>query len=318
MDGYNHALVASALSGAVRTNSSSPFGDTTMLQDILHYSPNKPVAAVAGIIYLVISAALFVRLFKTRDWWGLCLPIGAMASGIGFFVRILLVSNPNSIGIYIGMQILIVCSPAAFLAFNYIVYGRFILNCVGRQYSLIRPEIVAKLFVISDITTFLVQSGGGSLETSKNTNVQKTGSNIFLAGLIAQAASYVLFMVLLFHAHRKIVGSGEYSKNEIWWTAVYSVYFSSVFIVVGCIYRVIELAQGRGGYLLTHEIYFYLLDSVPLIIAISVYVPWWPGNYIKPKTSRPEYSMTSLTPEPQHLGGEAYSESRSTLQLKTV
>ncbi|KDQ62160.1 hypothetical protein JAAARDRAFT_170345 [Jaapia argillacea MUCL 33604] len=290
-------------------------GNATVLQDILHYSPNKPVAGVAGIVFLLISAALFTRVFKARDWWGLCLPIGATALGIGFFIRILLVSNPNSIGIYIAMQILIVCSPAAFLAFNYIVYGRFILNCVGRQYSLIRPEIVAKLFVISDITTFLIQSGGGSLETSKNPSVQQTARDIFLAGLIAQAASYLIFTALLFHAHWKIIGSGEYSKHEIWWTTVYSVYFSSVFILIRCIYRVIELAQGRGGYLLTHEIYFYMLDTVPLIIAISVYVLWWPGNYIKLKTPRPEFSMTALTPELQHQAGgtEAYSESRYNL-----
>lgn len=76
-------------------------------------------------------------------------------------------------------------------------------------------------------------------------------------------------------------------------------------------YRVIELAQGFRGYLITHEsvyisyltssvrvsptnadlhlppplhfrshspspVYFLLLDSLPLLFAISIYIPFWP------------------------------------------
>ncbi|KDQ62159.1 hypothetical protein JAAARDRAFT_76148 [Jaapia argillacea MUCL 33604] len=243
------------------------------------------VTGVQAGIRLEIGGGFVFRL-------GHCLP----ASGIGYFIRILLVSNQNSLGDYVGMQLLIVCSPAAFLAFNYIVYGRFIINCVGRQYSLIRPEIVARIFVISDITTFLVQSGGGSIGIVNNIKVQNAGSAIFLGGLVAQTFSYVIFLGLLTHAHRKIVKSGEYSKNEIWWTAVKS------YAQIRCIYRVTELAQGHGGYLLIHEstqvsastitqftnntpVYFYFLDSLPLVIAISTYIPLWPGNYIKTKST---------------------------------
>jgi hypothetical protein len=77
----------------------------------------------------------------------------------GFYLRFILMSHQNSQGLFIVMQILIVCSPAAFLAFNYILYGRFIMNTVGGQHSFIRPDRVARVFVISDIVTFLIQVG---------------------------------------------------------------------------------------------------------------------------------------------------------------
>jgi len=77
--------------------------------------------------------------------------------GLGFFVRIALISNQDSIGVFIGQQLLIILSPASFLAFNYIIYGRLILHCVGREYSFVRPEIVTRLFVISDVVTFFIQ-----------------------------------------------------------------------------------------------------------------------------------------------------------------
>jgi hypothetical protein len=75
----------------------------------------------------------------------------------GFFVRIGLDSSPNSTGIFTVQQLFIVVTPAAFLAFNYILYGRFIVQCVSPQHSFIRPKWVARVFVLSDITTFLVQ-----------------------------------------------------------------------------------------------------------------------------------------------------------------
>ncbi|EGO27925.1 hypothetical protein SERLADRAFT_462197 [Serpula lacrymans var. lacrymans S7.9] len=59
-------------------------------------------------------------------------------------------------------------------------------------------------------------------------------------------------------------------------------HFSSFFFMVRCIYRVIELAQGNGGYLLTHEVYFYCLDSLPLLIGISIYILFWPARYFGP------------------------------------
>ena len=78
---------------------------------------------------------------------------------IGFYLRCDILSHQNSKGLFIAMQVLILCSPGAFLAFNYILYGRFIVSIVGRQHSIIRPDRVARVFVISDVVTFLIQVG---------------------------------------------------------------------------------------------------------------------------------------------------------------
>src|ERR1700726_317629 len=75
----------------------------------------------------------------------------------GFFVRIAQVYAPDSLSVFIVQQLFIITTPAAFLAFNYILYGRFIVECVSREYSWIRPDRVARIFVVSDVTTFLVQ-----------------------------------------------------------------------------------------------------------------------------------------------------------------
>jgi hypothetical protein len=44
---------------------------------------------------------------------------------------------------------------------------------------------------------------------------------------------------------------------------------------------VAELSQGFNGPLTTSEPFFYGLDTLPLFIAIAVYIPFWPGRFIE-------------------------------------
>jgi len=46
------------------------------------------------------------------------------------------------------------------------------------------------------------------------------------------------------------------------------------------LYRTIELSEGFGGKLTRSEPFFYGLDTLPLFIAIVVFVPFWPGRFI--------------------------------------
>ena len=77
---------------------------------------------------------------------------------VGFALRIPMTIYPNSLPIYLCSSLFILLSPATFLAFDYILYGRFVVNCIPRRHSLIRPERTARYFVISDVATFLVQA----------------------------------------------------------------------------------------------------------------------------------------------------------------
>jgi len=258
--------------------------DVTLVQAVFHYSPSKVAAGIAGVLYVLAGLLLFARLTNTRSWWGLCLPIAAIITGTGYFMRIALVSSPNSVGLFSIEQIFIIVTPAAFLAYNYILYGRFIVNCVDPKHSLVRPNRVARIFVGSDIITFLVQGGGGGLQASNNQSSVKAGAKILLVGLILQMVSYVCFIVLVLAAHRKIRQDPMITGLERWWKIIWLLYFSSICIMIRCIYRTAEFAQGYDGYLVTHEIYFYLLDSLPLLLAISVYIPFWPAKYFIPST----------------------------------
>jgi len=75
---------------------------------------------------------------------------------LGFTLRYVSKYKPDSSALFTVQQLCIVCAPAAFLAFNYILYGRFI-SYTGVEYSMVKPQKVATLFVISDVSTFMMQ-----------------------------------------------------------------------------------------------------------------------------------------------------------------
>ncbi|CAL1201512.1 unnamed protein product [Candida parapsilosis] len=52
-------------------------------------------------------------------------------------------------------------------------------------------------------------------------------------------------------------------------------FFSHYCRFVRCIYRVVELAQGFSGYLITHEVYI-MLDALMLFIALYMFIPFHP------------------------------------------
>ncbi|KIY51649.1 hypothetical protein FISHEDRAFT_36637, partial [Fistulina hepatica ATCC 64428] len=239
------------------------------------YTPNTKVATVVGIIYTIVAILLMYRLCRKRDWWGLCLPIGY---ALGMYFRVATVKHhQDSRGWVILQQIFIACSPAAFLAFNYIVYGHLVVNCLGARHSWIRPTRVAFIFVSSDIVTFLVQAAGSSLLVTEHA---VTGQHVFLVGLVLQSASYVLFFVTFLRAIYSVKREGIATGKEIWWKAVYPLGFSSIPILVRCVFRCIQIGLGRTNILSTDEVFFYCLDSLPLLLSIVIYVIWWPGEYI--------------------------------------
>jgi len=82
---------------------------------------------------------------------------------------------------------------------------------------------------------------------------------------------------------------------------------SCIGILIRSVYRCIELGQGFQGRLATSEPFFYGLDTLPLFIAIVVYLPFWPGRFITPITEIVEDSEekrsrdTDVVPEEKKM-----------------
>ncbi|KAK0525670.1 hypothetical protein OC842_005433 [Tilletia horrida] len=287
---------------------------------VLAYVPSIPAAFVFGILYGIYAILFQIRLTPHRAWFGLCLSIGCATESVGFFLRLALRRQQSSLGLFILMDLFVILSPSAFLAFCYCLFGKLIIavdarfadeselerskrknrekgtkkpkkNKVRSAYSFISPRVVAPIWVVSDITTFCIQGAGGALETATNPTTAKAGDNIFLIGIILQAVSYLLFVVLTIEAHRRLTATAHDPTFATKWShptgrILILIYFTSIFILIRCFYRVAELAEGYHGTLVTHEPYFLFLDSLPLLIGITPYIFFWPTELINETARR--------------------------------
>lgn len=102
----------------------------------------------------------------------------------------------------------------------------------------------------------------------------KPGTHIMMAGIIIQLVSMsvfaMLWLVYLYQA--RAVG---YSK-----TLVGATTFVAFCIVVRNFYRSVELSQGWKGYLITHEIYFTVLDGALMALAVITFNIFFPSRYV--------------------------------------
>ena len=69
--------------------------------------------------------------------------------------------DPNySLGPFIVQILLPLVAPALFAASIYMTLGRIILLLNGEYHSIVRRTWLTKIFVLGDVLTFTIQSGG--------------------------------------------------------------------------------------------------------------------------------------------------------------
>lgn len=113
-----------------------------------------------------------------------------------------------------------------------------------------------------------------SVASSEVNGDTKPGTDIMVAGILFQLASISVFVILL------ILFLLRVRHERFPWNlklVVFAMIFSVVMIYVRSIYRSIELLQGWSGYLITHQIYFIVLDAILMVLAVAVFNVLNPG-----------------------------------------
>ena len=255
-----------------------------------HYMPSMAAAVVSLTFFILILIILSIWMIWKRSWYMTTLLVGCIMEIIGYGTRIPLVTNPvGQISLYAGIHACIIIAPVFNAAIQYVLFGR-LMHAVGDQYSLIKPKLVAWIFIICDVISFLVQSSGAGLLVTARTNPEgaKTGENILLGGLGINLVSFAIFCLQLFYfdyrtrkAPPAFPSGGLCQKG--WRQFLYVIYLSSSLVLLRQIYRVIEFAQGFTGYLAVHEVYFYIFDTLPIFLATAIYAIFFPGNGYLPR-----------------------------------
>jgi hypothetical protein len=126
------------------------------------YDPSLAAAVIFTILFLLTSLLHLYQLIRARTWYFTPLVIGALMEMVGYIGRILSSQqSPNwTLGPFIIQSVFLLVAPALFAASIYMVLGRIIVAIDGEKFSLIKKRWLTKIFVTSDVLSFLVLSSG--------------------------------------------------------------------------------------------------------------------------------------------------------------
>lgn len=178
-------------------------------------------------------------------------------------------------------SVLLLVAPALFAASIYMTLGRVIRSVHGEQRSIIKPTLLTRLFVMSDVVSFFAQASGGGLQAGKNFN-KTTAKYIILCGLVVQVVGFGLFATTALTWHLRMrrwpTGVALADSTKRWQKIMFMLYTVSILIMVRSVFRVIEYVMGTDGYLLRHEWPLYVFEAVLMMLTVGVFAWWYPGR----------------------------------------
>ncbi|KAL6242401.1 hypothetical protein RBB50_010540 [Rhinocladiella similis] len=162
------------------------------------YCPSLGAAIAFAILFGLTTIAHMAQAIHYRKPFAAILIMGAAWETAGYIVRTLAVYHQLNGTLYTIQTLLILLAPLWINAYIYMLLGRMI-HFFLRTDSVFRvpARSITRMFVLFDITAFLVQAIGGVMASpDASALVQRVGMDIYMAGVGVQLGFLVIFTSL--------------------------------------------------------------------------------------------------------------------------
>ncbi|KIE03658.1 RTM1-like protein, partial [Metarhizium majus ARSEF 297] len=272
-------------------------------KDVWMYNPSFALAVIGTIVYgLIFIAITYLTFFRYRAWYFTVVVVGAAVEVAGYVLRAYSAKNHTILVPFVMTLTFTVLAPVFVAAGNYLLISRLIRAVLPPSHHRllgVPGKRLTPIFVVCDVVSFLIQGSGSGIASSDNWQgeKEKIGRYVLIGGLSFQLVAFGLFLCVFRRFH---VLANRMARPEAptgWQQVVLSVYISSVLIMVRCIYRVCEFAEGMNGYAFRTEWLFWVFETLPMIGAIGIFVIYHPSRFLgqdgatQPKEPRSDESM---------------------------
>lgn len=103
------------------------------------------------------------------------------------------------------------------------------------------------------------------------------GLHIYMIGVGIQQAFIVLFSVLLVRLHKRLLNEAPRAEVTRAIRQLYVVYAALTLITIRIIFRLVEYSSGLDSQIPNHEVYMFILESLPMFVAIMLFNVVHPG-----------------------------------------
>jgi hypothetical protein len=145
--------------------------------DLYTYDPSGGAAILFNVLYsLLIGPHFFLSCFRCRSQpikhrYMVCLLIAATISTAGYSIRTASINNRGNVSLYATSSSLIVVSPIFICATLYLLLARMIQTYLPVRHQTFfksSPRRLGKLFICSDVISFMTQGAGSGIAASGN------------------------------------------------------------------------------------------------------------------------------------------------------
>ncbi|KAL0943391.1 uncharacterized protein CTRU02_201277 [Colletotrichum truncatum] len=236
------------------------------------------------------------------------LAVGTIFELSGYAARIALSSNPWIYGAFVIQLLFLILAPTLVAAAISVTFKHLVLH-YGPEWSVLRPRLYPWVFVGTDFISIVIQAVGAAVAAfatsgaEENQSLSDVSSALLVTGVVFQVANMVICggLMLIYvwryrKGHSRRTGPGnegnsgfrvippgtksdrpdEEKKLKIF---IISITIAYIAIVIRCIYRVPEMAEGWGSDLMQDEITFLVLDGAMILVAVLLLTIFHPAVY---------------------------------------
>lgn len=253
------------------------------------YEPNEAACIVFIVVFTGVFVAHLWQSIRARIWYMWPLILATSLEVIGYVLREYSIHMRHQRNPYIVGQVFIIVAPACLAANLYMLVGRAMVY-VGSGYSIIRPSFVTPVFVGFDVLAIGTQGIGSAIIFGTDVDINKLskGRTVLIVGLFIQLVAFGVFLLLTMYFDRKTTVALR-SRVAVLRPLLNAFYLSGALILLRSIYRAVEFIsvdfykRPINSYLYNTEWPYYVLDALPIALAIFSYNVLFPAKYL-PKT----------------------------------
>ncbi|KAH7323363.1 RTA1 like protein-domain-containing protein [Rhizoctonia solani] len=269
----------------------------------LAYTPNKPVAIVAGTLFTLSAGTLLAWFARHRGCYMLPFILGAILYGLGLFLRIPYSDDVHNMSVFAAMDYLILISLYFFVFGVYTLLGRLAVHLDAIELLIVSPDLLTNGFLGYQLVAFMITAIGGGMKTSLTFSVVKVGSKFIIAGMLVQLVGLFVYLGLLINFIYRMWSSRKEQWNHrpngflrSWLGVAVMIGVCCQNLLIPIIYRVTAVGLGRDGALSRKEYYFYTSEVMTLWGGVlNIFLIVWPPRILnRPPSARKQATEISL------------------------
>jgi len=258
-----------------------------------HYVPTEWVCIMFVVLFSLSTVVHVVQAVRFRLWW--LFPTAVLCGLleiIGWNGRLWSSKKPHLRKPFLMQIATTIVAPTSLVAANFIISG-WMMRRLGPQFCRLSPKLYSALFLSFDIVALVVQSVGGGLASGTQPTL---GGHIALGGIAIQLMVLILYVTLVaeflirFTLERPvgriregvdILPRGKPPMDTPMKYMIIGLSATAGLLLTRSVYRMIELAGGWNGRVISMQWLFVVFDGTMVLLAMFTLNVCHPGVLLR-------------------------------------